>query len=67
VTTTYTYDTHGNLTAITDANDGLTSYQYDDMARLVTTTSPDTATKPQRIETDPERSGSIYCSRSPVY
>jgi YD repeat-containing protein len=41
-TTTYTYDTHGNLATVTDAEGHVTIYTYDDLDRLVSTDSPDT-------------------------
>jgi len=42
LTTTYQYDTQGNLAGVTDALPHHTEYQYDDMGRVVSATSPDT-------------------------
>jgi RHS repeat-associated protein len=38
--TQYTYDVAGNLTAITDANNNTTTYEYDDFGRLQRQVSP---------------------------
>ncbi len=43
-TTTFEYDTHDNLTSITDAENHVTTYVYDDLNRLIRTVSPDTGT-----------------------
>jgi RHS repeat-associated protein len=40
--TTYGYDAHGNLSSVIDAENQETTYEYDDLGRLVSTTSPDT-------------------------
>jgi RHS repeat-associated protein len=42
--TQYGYDIHGNLTAVTDPNNGNTTYVYDDLGNLLSQTSPDTGT-----------------------
>ena len=39
--TSYVYDFSGNLLSVTDAKNQVTSYQYDDLNRLVKTTLPD--------------------------
>jgi YD repeat-containing protein len=44
VTTSYTYDTDGNLTAVTDPNGNITSYVYDDFGQLTSQESKVTGT-----------------------
>jgi len=39
--TRYDHDSHGNRTAVDDANGAVTTFQYDDMGRQVYTVSPD--------------------------
>ena len=39
------YDVQDNLTMVTDANGGQTSYVYDDLGNLLSETSPDTGTR----------------------
>jgi YD repeat-containing protein len=45
-TTTYAYDFHGNLTAVTDPNGNITSYVYDDFGQLLSQQSPVSGTTP---------------------
>jgi RHS repeat-associated protein len=40
VATTYAYDGHGNLTAVTDPNGNVTEYVYDDFGQLLSQESP---------------------------
>ncbi|HET7436021.1 MAG TPA: RHS repeat-associated core domain-containing protein [Thermoanaerobaculia bacterium] len=40
ITTSYVYDLHGNLTAVTDPNGNTTSYVYDDFAEMTRQQSP---------------------------
>jgi RHS repeat-associated protein len=44
ISTTYAYDLHGNLTAVTDPNGNATAYVYDDFGRMISQTSPVTGT-----------------------
>jgi RHS repeat-associated protein len=44
ITTSYTYDTQDNLTAVTDPNGNQTTYAYDDFRRMQTQVSPVTLT-----------------------
>jgi RHS repeat-associated protein len=39
IATTYTYDTDGNLTSVSDPNGNVTSYTYDDFGQLLSQTS----------------------------
>lgn len=40
IATRYTYDTNGNLTAVTDPNGNVTSYVYDDFGQMISQQSP---------------------------
>jgi len=44
ITTQYSYDSHGNLTAVADPNGNVTSYTYDDFGRMLRQQSPVTGT-----------------------
>ncbi|MGN0243923.1 MAG: RHS repeat-associated core domain-containing protein, partial [Lachnospiraceae bacterium] len=41
LTTTYTYDLHGNQLSVTDANDKTTTYEYDKLGQAVKAMQPD--------------------------
>jgi RHS repeat-associated protein len=44
ITTSYAYDTAGNLTSVTDPNGNATTYAYDDFGHMLSQTSPVTGT-----------------------
>ncbi|HEX8411473.1 MAG TPA: hypothetical protein VF883_21625 [Thermoanaerobaculia bacterium] len=44
ISTTYSYDVHGNLVSVTDPNGNVTTYLYDDFDELAQTVSPVTGT-----------------------
>ena len=41
--TTYAYDINNNVTSVADANLNITSYSYDDLSRMISFASPDSA------------------------
>jgi RHS repeat-associated protein len=52
ITTTYSYDFHGNLTSVTDPNGNVTTYLYDDFGRMLSQTSPVTGTTTYTYDTE---------------
>lgn len=51
-TTATTYDAVGNIASQVDGNDHATTYAYDSLNRVISTTTPPTATKPDGITTN---------------
>ncbi|MEL6341226.1 MAG: RHS repeat-associated core domain-containing protein, partial [Myxococcota bacterium] len=51
-TTTYSYDAHGNIASVTDANGNQTRYVYDDFDSLVLVESPDTGVTRYRYDAE---------------
>ncbi len=51
ITTRYSYDTHDNLTTVTDPNGNVTSYVYDDFGQMASQHSPVTGTTAYAYDT----------------